>query len=121
MADRLGIKPGTRALFIGVKDVRVSDVRYASGSRVTSIPPREPVDVVVLQVDSPFALRRVPEVVGSVSALGTLWLLWATDERHIAESHVRSSGAACGFVPVLTMEVATGLSGMKLVRLRRDR
>lgn len=83
--------------------------------------PREPVDVVVLQIDSPFALRRVQEVARHVAERGTLWLLWATDERHMSESHIRSSGAASGFVPVTTTEVTTGLTGMKLVRLRRDR
>lgn len=121
IAGKLGIRPGTRTLLVGVKDPGIAGVRSAASGRTTSFVPRDPVDVVVFQAESAFALRRVPEVAGCVRVGGVLWLLWPHDERHIAESHVRSAGVASGLKDVLTTEVTPALRGMKLVKVRRDR
>ena len=121
LIETLGIRSGMKAAFVGVTDtqLRSSDLFGPVGG--STAPPLRPVDVIVFQAGTPFALRRIHELASLVKEGGALWVLWPRDQSHITEGHVRRSGLAAGLVDVAVTGVSDRLSGLKFIHSRRVR
>ncbi len=121
LAAILGMRSGTSAAFVGVRDPGVGPPDSYSAGRVSKSPPLRPVDVIVYQCDSTFGLRRIREFVPLVKHGGVLWVLWPHGQSHITEGHIRRTGLAAGMTDVALVGVSDRLSGMKLVHGRGER
>lgn len=119
--DRLGIRAGMRVALVGVGDEAVAGLAREATQNVTSMLPREPVDVVIYQADGVFALRRISELMSAVRRTGALWVLWPRDESGIGQAHVRRAGLDAGLVDVMAASLSDRLSGLKFVYRLKDR
>lgn len=119
--DKLEVRSGMTVSLVGITDPEISSARRDGASRVWPRLVSEPVDVVVFQAESPFALTRVTELAHRVKPGGTLWVLWPRDQGHMTENHVRRSAGFNGLVDVGTVEVTGRLRGMRFVSRHRER
>jgi hypothetical protein len=119
--DRLGISSGMRVALVGTCDEDVVRLVREATTNVTSMLPREPVDVLVYQADGVFALRRLAELMSCIQRDGTLWILWPRGDSGIGQSHVRHAGLDAGMVDVMVASISERLSGLKFVYRLRDR
>lgn len=110
-----------RVALVGVGDETVAGLAREATQNVTSMLPREPVDVVIYQVDGVFALRRISELMSAVRRTGVLWVLWPRDESGIGQAHVRRAGLDAGLVDVMAASLSDRLSGLKFVYRLKDR
>lgn len=121
LLDTLGVRSGMKAALVGVTDPHLRSSATYSATRSSSMMPTRPVDVVVLQAESMFALRRVRELAPFVKPGGALWVLWPRGKSHITESHVQRSGLAAGMLDVAAVGVTDRLAGLKFVHRSRER
>ncbi len=120
LLETLGVRSGLKAALVGVNDPQLRVSPSYAAVRVSSAP-RRPVDVVVYQAESAFALRRVRELVPLVKPGGALWVLWPRDQSHITENHVQRSGLAVGLIDVAAIGVSDRLAGLKFAHGRKER
>lgn len=121
LLDKLGVRSGMQAAFVGVTDPHLTPLRWHSPVRMSATAPPHPVDVIVYQAENTFALRRVRELAPYVKQGGALWVLWPRDQSHINEGHVQRSGTAAGLIDVAAIGVSDRLAGLKFVHKRRER
>ena len=115
LLETLGIRSGMKTALVGVSDPQVKPTDSYSAFRSTASIPLRPVDVVVYQAESTFALRRIRELVPLVKQGGALWVLWPRSQSHITDNHVQRSGLAAGMIDVGAVTVSDRLTGLKFV------
>lgn len=113
---RLGIRPGTSVALVGVDDRLAATWRADSVARISSLMPREPVEVLVYQAESVWALRRISELARLVRQGGALWVLWPSGQGHITASHVHRAGITAGLVDKQSTQLSARLMAMKFTR-----
>lgn len=119
--DKLGVTGTMRVALVGVTDeVLAGLIRDATPNVMTAVP-REPVDLVLYQVDGVFALRRIAELASAIKRDGALWVLWPRGEDGIRQSHVQQAGRDVGLVDVKVASTSGRLSGLKFVYRLKDR
>ncbi len=120
VSERLGLRSGSRVALIGVTDPGVAGLKGGSSLQVSSMIPLEPVDVIIYQAESPFALRRVSELTKLVKPRGVLWVLWPNKGRHLTKDHVERACFATGMTCTWTTGVTGRLAGMKFIHRFAD-
>jgi hypothetical protein len=110
-----------RVALVGIVDEDIVCLAREATPNVSSMLPREPVDVVIYQADGAFALRRLGELATAVQRSGALWILWRRDDSGIGQSHVRRAGIDAGMVDVMLASITERLSGLKFVYRLKDR
>lgn len=118
--ERLGLRSGSRVAMIGVTDPAVLGLRHGTSLQVSAMVPHEPVDVIIFQVESAFALRRMSELAKLVAPRGVFWVLWPSNGRHLTRNHVERACIAAGMTCTLTVGVTGRLSGMKYIHRFAD-
>jgi hypothetical protein len=118
--DKLGMNGDGRVAFVGVTDPVLANLRAGAGSRITATVPREPVDVIVYQAESAFALRRIGQLAPLVKRKGCLWVVWPRSHGGINESHIQRTGVAAGLVDVQAVNITPRLVGLKFIRPLRE-
>jgi len=121
LVDRLGVRAGMRVALLGVDDVELRRVAAGRTSRVTTMAPRGPVDLIVYQADTIFALRRLGEFAQAITPAGALWVLWPRGQEQIKQAHVQRAGLGAGLVDTKITSVSERLSGLKFVHRLADR
>ncbi len=121
LLDTLGVRSGMKAALVGVHDPQIGPTPSNAAMRSSNSLPLRPVDVLVFQVESTFALRRLRELAPLVKHGGALWVLWPREQSHISENHIQRSGAAAGLIDVAAIAVSDRLGGVKFVHGRNER
>lgn len=116
----LCLRSGMRIALIGVTDPAIMHLHGGATLQASSMVPLEPVDVIVYQVESPFALRRVSELSKLVKSRGALWVLWPSNGRHITANHIERVCTAAGMTGTWEASVTGRLSGMKFIHRFAD-
>lgn len=119
--EKLGVRLGMLATFVGVTDPQLVHLKARAPVRVSSAGPMRPVDVIIFQAESSFALRRVRELAPFLKNGGALWVLWPRDQSHMTESHVQKAGAVAGLTDVMGVAVSERLAGLKFVQRHQER
>ena len=126
LAQKLGIKEGTRYLFIDGPANFKKELPTLPTAAVGVAPRARQVDLVVLFAANQRALNaRVPALMKKLPAAGILWIAWpklasgvATDLR---ENVVRDTLLATGLVDIKVCSINGTYSGLKFVRRLKDR
>lgn len=126
LAQKLGIKPGTRYLFARASQDFAKELPTLPPDAVAMTRSAREVDLVVLFAADLHTLREeLPGLIGKVPAAGALWIAWpklasgvATDLR---ESVVRETGLATGLVDNKVCSINDTYSGLRFVRRLKDR
>ena len=118
--EKLGARSGARVAFVGVTDPALATLRAGAGSRIMSGIPREPVDVIVYQIDSAFALRRMGQLAPLVKRTGCLWVVWPRNHGQLDAAHIQRAGVSSGLVDVQTLSITPRLVGLKFIRPLRE-
>lgn len=126
LAQKLGIKPATRYLFIDPPPGFERELPTLPPDAVAVSPRTKEADVIMLFVGNLMSLRaRLPTVVPKLPPAGALWVAWpklasgiATDLR---EGVVRETLLATGLVDIKVCSVNDVYSGLKFVRRVKDR
>ncbi len=105
---------------IGVTDPAAVVPRNGRPAHGSATVPREPVDVIIYQVESSFDLRRISELSKFVAPGGALWVLFPSTGRNLSPSHIERSCTAAGMTRTLTSGVSGELSGMKFIHRFAD-
>jgi hypothetical protein len=120
ISQRLGLRSGSRVALVGVSDPGIASLKSGTSLQVSSMVPPEPVDVIIYQAESPFALRRVSELSKLVKPRGVLWVLWPNNGRHLTKDHVERACSLTGMTCTWTTGVTGRLSGMKFIHRFAD-
>jgi hypothetical protein len=126
LAQKLGLKDGTRYLFVGAPDGFLKELPTRPKTAVALTPRATEADLIVFFAANLKALTaHVPALVKKLPAAGALWIAWpklasgvATDLR---ESVVRDTLLATGLVDIKVCSVNDTYSGLKFVRRLKDR
>lgn len=125
VADKLGMRSGTRVLLVGAPtsvDLAVStevDLRRRAGSGSFDV-------IVLFCPRTATLLARFGPLIASLSSAGAaLWACWPKKSSGVrtdlTESVVREHGLQCGLVDVKIAAIDATWSGLKFVRRRADR
>jgi hypothetical protein len=126
LAQKLGIKPAARYLFVGAPAGFEKELPTLPSTAVALPRDAREIDVIVLFAADAKALRRdAPALIKKLPPAGALWVAWPkmasgvpTDLR---ENLVRDTLLATGLVDIKVCSINDTYSGLKFVRRLRDR
>jgi len=112
LLDKLGVKDGMR---IAVLDIDDDDFKTELAERDVKPVRRGPADIVVLGIDEPADLARLPGLIDRIRPDGALWAVWAKGRKELNENHVREAAIDAGLVDVKVARFSATHSALKLV------
>ncbi len=113
--EKLGVRPGCRAVIIGLKDAAFVNELRAAGARVASRPGAGPYDMVIVRLNAASDLPSLIEAKKRIVPNGMIWAVWPKGRKEFREDDIRHFGPAAGLVDVKVMSFSDELSGLKLV------
>jgi hypothetical protein len=127
--DKLGVKPGMRALVLGEAERGFGDELAGRGAAVVSRRPSRPAadfDLVFYAAPTREALDGVAPLVDALKPDGALWILRPKGSRAITEAETMAAGKRAGLVDVKVVSFSDTLTAEKFVipvakRAARDR
>ena len=126
LLKKLGLKPGTRAVFIREpSDYRETLGELPTGIRILSRPGKEMDFVHLFCGSKKELLARLSTAKRSLAKEGTLWVSWPKKssgvQTDLGEGDVRREGLKLGLVDVKICAVDETWSGLKFVYRLKDR
>ena len=119
--QKLGAKPGMRALLIDVPDERLADELRDAGMEIVE-GPRSSADVVFVGVASVADLARIRQYKNRIPKDGTLWLIRPKGkDTPVSERDAMQAGLESGLVDVKVVSFSDTHSALKYVYRLRDR
>jgi hypothetical protein len=119
--DKLGVKEGLRVAILALKDdAFVEEVRARTAEVTVGRLPRA-ADLVLVRMERPADLARLPSLRAAVEPDGAVWVLWPKGVPTFREDDVRAAGPSAGLVDVKVVSFSDELSGLKLVVPRAQR
>ena len=112
LLDKLGVKDGMRVAVLHVDD---PDFEAELEERAVKPIRRGPADIVILGVDEPADLARLPGLIDWIRPAGALWAVWAKGRKGLNENHVRDAAIDAGLVDVKVARFSATHSALKLV------
>lgn len=97
LVDKLGVKPGAKAVVLGVDDPAFWTQLEARTGDVTTRP-RKDCDVIVLQVDALATLQRLPGLAACIKQDGAIWVAHPRGRKDLRDVEVIEAGKAAGLV-----------------------
>ena len=126
LAQKLGIKDGTRYLFVAAPGNFFNELPTLPPSAVAVTSRAREIDVIVLFAPNLKSINaRAPALIAKLPATGMLWIAWpklaSGVETDLRESVVRNALLAIGLVDIKVCSINNTYSGLKFVRRLKDR
>jgi hypothetical protein len=118
LADKLGIKPGSRVVVLGVKDPGLRGEIEARTEDVSWGRVRQQADLVLVGMTAKDDLPRLLALEKAIRDGGAVWVVWPKGQKAFREDDVRAFAPRAGLVDVKVVSVSETLSGLKLMRRR---
>ena len=118
---KLGIKPGSRVVRLRIDDPELRSELSAVGAKVVSEPRIPDADLIVLRVEDPADLRRLPGLRQIAKPDVAVWTLRRKGRKDLTAAQVMAAGLAAGFVDVKVVNFSETLTTVKFVVRLRDR
>ena len=121
IVDKLGVRPGHIVTLIDIADAEFRarlidrDVVLREGE------PRSECDVIFLGVETTDALRKLPALIGYLSAGGAIWTIRPRRHARVTESAVMSAGRSAGLVDTKVVRFSETHTAEKFVVPRARR
>ena len=121
IADKLGIKPGSRISVLRLsesevlKDARNSAVAFADDK------PLKDSDVIFYGAESTSELPRIKKLIPSLAGTGALWIVYPKGQREITEFQVLAAGREAGLVDIKVVSYSSTHTALKFVRPKDKR
>ena len=112
LLDKLGVKEGMRIAVLDVDDEAFEAELAERGVKPLR---RGPADIVVLGVDEPADLARLPGLIDWIRPDGAVWAVWVKGRTELNENHVREAALDAGLVDVKVARFSATHSALKLV------
>jgi hypothetical protein len=119
LVDKLGIKPGMRVAFDGVRD---DDLQRDVAARGAEITDDATADVALLGVDSATDLdERIAAAWRRVQPTGAVWVVYPKGVRSVTENDVLGAGRAAGLLDVKVVSFSPTHTALRFVAPRAKR
>jgi Protein of unknown function (DUF3052) len=119
LVDKLGIKPGMRVAFAGVRD---DDLQRDVAARGAEITDDATAGVVLLGVDSASDLdERIAAAWRRVQPTGAVWVVYPKGVRSVTENDVLGAGRAAGLLDVKVVSFSPTHTALRFVAPRAKR
>jgi hypothetical protein len=97
LMEKLGVKPGRRVSVVGIDDPDfLADLDRAGADVSHRL--RRSSDLVVVAIDAPAALGRLPEMEPYLQRDGAVWVVFQKGRKELREVDVIQAGVAAGLV-----------------------
>jgi len=113
--EKLGVKPGSRVVIIGLKDAAFVNELRAAGAKVASRFGVGPYDMVIVRLGAASDLSSLIDAKKRIVPNGMIWAVWPKGRKEFREDDIRHFGPGAGLVDVKVMSFSDELSGLKLV------
>lgn len=122
LLDKLGVKPGSKVVVIGIDDDSFLTSLRARTRNITGRKPRSACDMVFLGVERSQDLERIREVKSWIEPDGAIWVVRPKGGRGaIGEIEVMRAGLDAGLVDNKIASFSETRSAMRFVFRLRDR
>jgi hypothetical protein len=119
--EKLGVKPGMKLSAVGMPvDSTMKDAQKAAASFSRAKPLRDS-DIIFFGIDSPVALSGLRKLISSLSANGSIWVVYPKGRKEITELRVLQAGRAAGLYDVKVVSYSATLTALKFVRPKDKR
>lgn len=115
LIDKLGVKPGSRIVILGVTD---ADFLTQVTKRVADLAvqkPRKESDLIFLGVDEPRTLGRLVALQKYLKPDGGIWIVYPKGQSHITEAQVMAASKLAGLVDVKVASFSDTHTALKCV------
>ena len=122
LLDKLGVKPGSRVVVVGVDQPGFIDLLRGRTSDIVKQRPRTPCDIVFLGAENAADLRRLKDVKTWIEPNGAIWVVRPKGPRSpLRDTEVIAAGLAAGLVDNKIASFSETHGAMRFVFRLRDR
>jgi hypothetical protein len=112
--DKLGVKPETRVLVLGVEDESFHDELRDRQATVLRNGQKE-TDLLFFAAHQKADLKKLPSLQASLKDTGAIWVIYPKGIKEITEADVMSASKAAGFVDTKVCSFSPTHTGLKLM------
>jgi hypothetical protein len=111
--EKIGVKPGGKAVVIGVKDADF--LKQLRGLAECSEKIARACEMIFFGAESAAELKRVPTLAKTLAPAGALWIIYPKGRKEITEVGVISAGRAAGLKDVKVVGFSATHTALKFV------
>lgn len=113
--DKLGIKPESRVVVLGISDRAFLDQLQARTTANPSTRLKKDVNFILMEATDNKDLQKLDTIQDSLQRDGAIWVIWRKGQPELKEDDVRARALDVGLVDVKVVKFSETHSGLKLV------
>jgi hypothetical protein len=122
LIDKLGVKPGSRVVVVGLKDPGFLALLKSRTTDITFSRPKGKCDLVFMGANKPADLRRLADLKGWIDPNGAIWVVRPKGPTSpLRDTDLISAGLAAGLVDNKIASFSDTHSAMRFVFRLKDR